>query len=239
MKTHAFIFARGGSKGIVKKNLRQIGGKSLVGHAISQAQTIEAIDTVFVSSDDAEILREAENFSAKAIVRPKELATDTASEWHAWQHAVRHVANSCGTFDRFLSLPPTAPLRSSDDIIKCLNSVSMDCDLVVTMSEARRNPWFNMVRLQGDGSVALVNGNDARVARRQDSPECFDLATVCYATTPEFILGANGLWDGVVKGVTIPPERAVDIDTEFDFYIAQFLYHQKMEWQHHDDEKTS
>ena len=111
-----------------------------------------------------------------------------------------------------MSLPPTAPLRSLEDVEKCLFALQEDIDIVVTMSPARRSPWFNMVRKNMDDSINLVI-NEQPVFRRQDVPHCYDLATVAYAAKADFILRSEKLWDGKVAGVEVPAERALGIDT--------------------------
>ena len=145
-KVNAFVFARGGSKGLPKKNILPIGGLPLLVHGIRLAKRLDSVDRIYVSSDCEEILTIAKGAGAEVIVRPSELAADRAPEWLAWQHAIKTVQNRHGSFDHFLSLPPTAPLRTLEDVEKCLFALQEDIDSVVTMSRARRSPWFNMVR---------------------------------------------------------------------------------------------
>ena len=88
MKIFAFIFARGGSKGIPGKNIRNLGGKPLLAHSILMAQSIDKISRVFVSTDDQEIADIGAEYGAEIIERPPELAQDDSSEWLAWLHAI-------------------------------------------------------------------------------------------------------------------------------------------------------
>jgi len=97
--------------------------------------------------------------------------------------------------------------------------------MVITMSQANRSPWFNMVTQDGLGLLHLIQPHTS-TSRRQDSPTCFDMSTVAYVSTPAFILSSSKIWDGRVRGITIPPERSVDIDTPLDFAIAKFLKEQ-------------
>ena len=218
----AFIFARGGSKGLPRKNVLQLNGIPLISHSINLAKTHSKIRKVFVSTDCEEIEYIAKTNGASIIKRPKELATDSASEWLAWQHAVKAVIELGEDFDVFLSLPPTAPLRNSVDIDNCLSAIKPGIDAVITMSEAHRNPWFNMVSKTQEGIVKLVNtGRD--IKRRQDAPQCFDITTVAYAAQIKYIQNANNIWEGRVAGVEVPIERSIDIDTLLDFEFADFL----------------
>jgi len=196
-------------------------------HGIRIAQQIANIDGTYVSTDCGEIAAIAQDAGAEVIVRPAELAGDTAPEWLAWQHAIKTVQERHGNFEYFLSLPPTAPLRKLEDVETCLAALQPGVDIVITMTPARRSPWFNMVSKDVSGLVDLIVRENA-VQRRQDSPECFDMATVAYAAKAEFILSAEQIWDGKVAGVEVPIERSLDIDTPFDFALAQFVMEQ---WQ--------
>ena len=224
-KTFAFVFARGGSKGLPGKNLLPIAGHPMLAHSIRIAQQITEVNSVFLSTDCSKIAETGAAYGAEIILRPEHLASDTAPEWLAWQHAIYYVIDRYGSFDCFLSLPPTAPCRSVADVRRCMDALTFDTDLVLTTTPSHRSPWFNMVLKRCDGFLELVKtGNE--VNRRQDVPACFDIATVAYAARPEFILRASSIWDGKIRGVEIPPERAVDIDTPVDYAIARFLKEQ-------------
>jgi CMP-N-acetylneuraminic acid synthetase len=226
MKTFAFIFARGGSKGVPGKNIRDLGGKPLLAHSIKIAQEINEISRIFVSTDDQEIANVGIEYGAEIIKRPAKLAQDDSPEWHAWRHAIKWAEDKGINFDIFLSLPTTAPLRNEKDIIKCLKNLDEDTDIVVTMTETTRSPWFNMVR-EEDGYLKFVVEDEMHYNRRQDTPRIYDMTTVAYVTRTPFIRKASRVFDGRVKGVLIPPERALDIDTELDFSFAEFLMAQK------------
>jgi N-acylneuraminate cytidylyltransferase len=223
MKTFAFIFARGGSKGLQNKNLKILGGIPLVGHSIEIAKKIKSIDKIFVSSDSSEIKKVAKNYKAQVIDRPPELSTDLSPEWSAWRHAIEILEEKGEFFDFFLSLPATAPLRSQQDILNCFKLMSEGADIVITASEASRNPYFNMIYREKDGTSRLVLENK-NFTRRQDVPALYDLTTVAYLTTPSYIKSNSGIFDGNVKSVIIPKKRAVDIDDEVDFLLTQAIY---------------
>ena len=104
----------------------------------------------------------------------------------------------------------------------CLNALENDVDIVVTASPSSRNPWFNMVTKNESNFFTLVNPQKS-FTRRQDSPSCYDLATVAYVTRPSFIINSNSIWDGAVRAVTVPPHTAIDIDNFFDYSIAKLL----------------
>ena len=231
MQTYACVFARSGSKGMVNKNIQQFNGKPLISWTIELALRVKQINEVFVSTDSEEIAEIARTAGATIpFIRPSALATDTSPEWHSWQHFIKFLADKDGRLPQaFLSLPATSPLRSTVDIDNCLNEFKKGrADFVVGITPSERNPYFNMVKKGEDNQVDLVIQQGERYSRRQDTPEVFDLTTVCYVGKPGTILTKNSIFEGKVAGVEIPRERAIDIDTELDFQIAEFLFKSKV-----------
>lgn len=224
MVTFAFIFARGGSKGLHRKNVLSLGGKPLIVHSIDTALSIADIDNVFVSSEDDEIIEIASSAGAIVIERPIELATDTSSEWQAWRHAIEWVHSRYGEFDEFVSLPATSPLRSSYDVVSAIHRLrEFNVDICISTTPANRSPYFNMVKQVGEYEVELVNKPSQSVTRRQDAPIVQDITTVVYATSPDFIISNNGIFEGKVTSISVPKERAVDIDDIYDFMMAEAI----------------
>ena len=223
MKTYAFIFARGGSKGVPRKNIRELNNKPLIEYSIEVAKEIDEISSIFVSTDDVEIANIAKKLGVEVIPRPKGLAQDNSPEWLAWKHAVQWVYKSKGQFDKFVSLPTTSPLRNDKDVKGAINLLKDETDIVITITDTTRSPFFNMVKVDNDNYAKLLVESDNIFTRRQDAPKAFDMATVAYVSSPEFILRNNNLFDGRVKAYKVPNERAIDIDTELDFSIAEFL----------------
>ncbi len=225
MKLFCFIFARGGSKGLPNKNIIDFGGMPLICHSINLAKEINFIDKVVVSSDSEDILSIARDSGAQIIKRPPELSSDEAPEWLAWRHAIELIKQK-EEFDLFLSLPPTAPLRSKTDISNCLSSLDDETDIVITVTPSSRSPYFNMVEIGEDAKSKLVIKSE-KFSRRQDVPATFDITTAAYLTRPEFIMSKSSIFEGNVKSVIIPKERAVDIDDEFDLMLARKLLSEK------------
>jgi CMP-N-acetylneuraminic acid synthetase len=96
-------------------------------------------------------------------------------------------------------------------------------DIVIGVTPAASNPYFNMLKLDAQGHASLACQPEGTVFRRQDAPEIFDIAPGAYITSPDFVLSNSGIFDGVLKTFIIPQERAVDIDTMLDFEFAEFL----------------
>ena len=230
MPTVACIFARAGSKGILNKNIQIFCGKPLISWSIELALQVRQINDVFVSTDSEEIAEIARIAGATVpFIRPLELATDTSPEWHSWQHFIKYLNDKDGRLPEvFLSLPATSPLRSTIDVENCLNEFKKGrADFVVGITSSQRNPYFNMVKKGENNQVNLVIQQVEKYSRRQVTPEIFDLTTVCYVGKPSTILTKNSIFEGRVAGVEIPRERAIDIDTELDFQIAEFLFKSK------------
>lgn len=224
-KAHAvgFVFARGGSKGIPGKNLREVGGRSLVAHAVMAAREALCLDRVIVSTDSPAIADAARRCGAEVpFLRPAELAGDDAPEWMAWRHALEAVDDGGTPIDVFVSVPPTSPLRLPSDIDACVaRFLEGGLDAVVTVTPSARNPWFNMVVVDAGGLARRVIEPEASVDNRQAAPAVFDMTTVCYAVRPDFIRSADGLFEGRIGVVEVPAERALDIDTAFDLRVAE------------------
>lgn len=219
----SFIFARGGSKGIPKKNLLNLGGISLLAHSIKISKSLQSIEKTFVSTDCNEIANEGLKYGAEIIKRPKSLSLDTSPEWDAWEHAVNYASLKYGKFQIFLSLPTTSPLRNLEDIQNCINAIKKNnVHSVITICEAQRSPWFNMVSIKKSRASLLMKGQ--KINRRQDAPNVFDITTVAYALKTDFLVKSKSIWDGEVYGVKIPLERSIDIDNYLDYKIANWIF---------------
>ena len=230
MKAIGFIFARGGSKGLPGKNIRPLVGKPLIAWSIEHARSVHRIERVIVSTESKEIADIARDFGAEVpFMRPMELARDDSPEWLAWRHALNYLIETEGFLPKVMvSVPTTAPLRSPIDINNCLDEYEKgDVDVVVTVTEAHRSPFFNMVKKNSDGTVGLVISPVSAVTRRQDAPTVYDMATVAYVIKPEFILSHESIFEGRVGMVEVPRERAIDIDTLMDFKMAEFYLSQQ------------
>jgi CMP-N-acetylneuraminic acid synthetase len=207
------------------KNLRLLSGRSLLARSIDVAKSVRGIDRVIVSTDSDKIADAAISAGAEVpFRRPVELATDIAPEWLAWRHAIDWVRqhNGAQAITRFVSLPTTAPLRNVNDVAACLAAYDEgNWDAVVTVRPAERNPYFNMISLESDGHAQLVIRPNTTVATRQTAPQLYDMTTVAYVVHPDFVLRKGSLFEGRVKAVVVPKQRAVDIDDEWDLVTAE------------------
>jgi N-acylneuraminate cytidylyltransferase len=226
MNIVAFIFARGESKGLPGKNLISFAGRPLLAWAIEQAKAIPKIRRIIVSTDSKKIAEAAKKYGAEVpFLRPAELATDEAPEWLAWQHALQWIKSDEGRLpDAMVSVPTTAPLRKPQDIEAALALYEKEkIDAVITVTPAHRNPWFNMVTVDQNGTAQIVISPKGRIVRRQEAPEVYDMTTVAYVVRPTFVMKKSGLFSGRVCAIQIPKERALDIDNKLDLDFAEFL----------------
>lgn len=237
MTMTAFIFARGGSKGLPGKNIRSLASKPLIGWSIEQALAVDRIGRVIVSTDSEDIAEVARAHGAiTPFLRPEALASDKAPEMLAWRHALEFLRDTEGALpDPFISVPATAPLRLPEDIDRCIDEYqSSQADVVLAVAQAHRSPWFNMVkRRDEDQAFALVNddGHGKRISRRQDAPEVFDITTVAYVVRPDYVLAHTDLFSGRTSAAVVPVERSIDIDNLNDFEIAEFMMQKRINQQ--------
>ena len=223
-KTIATICARGGSKGLPGKNIRAFAGRPLIAHSILQAQRCEEVVGVYVSTDDPEIAEIAR--AAGALVpylRPAELASDAAPKLPVIEHLVRHLEAGGANIGRIVDLQPTSPLRTTQDIHAALTS-HPKADLVVSVTGAHDNPYFNLVESQPDGNVRLSKGNGS--ARRQDTPQVYALNGSIYVWQRAALAKAaqDGMWSVNIAPYVMPRWQSVDIDDLEDFEYAEWLH---------------
>lgn len=222
----ALICARGGSKGLPGKNIRMFCGRPLIAHAIEFGKNLDYVEQVIVSTDDEEIAQVSrENGANVPFLRPAALATDKAAEWLVWQHAITYLEGLGEKIETLIVLPPTAPLRTQEDVNAAVAMQQNNtCDGVVCATTSHRNPYFNMVTVSREGYCQVEGKKGERVTRRQDAPSYFDLTTVCYVMSAQYIRENKHLFDGKILINEISSENAIDIDTLHDFELAEFLY---------------
>ena len=131
-------------------------------------------------------------------------------------------------FDVLVDLDVTSPLRKVEDISEAYKQFKEeDAEILITASPARKNPYFNMVKYNTDGTVGFVNPPQSAITHRQKTPVVFDMATVCYVARSDFVMTHNAIFEGRVRAVHIPRERAIDIDTLFDFQMAEYFLNKR------------
>lgn len=226
MTVLAIIPARGGSKGVPRKNLCLVGGRSLLERAISACRNTDDVDHVFVSTDDVEIQRAAQSAGADAsVLRPAELATDLAPTLPVVRHAIECV-EACGQKVTIAVLvEPTSPFRTAEHVASALARFRQGgCRSVVTVTALERKP-----------ENIFIKGVHLR--RYIDRPrECFsrrqEMAHLCRVNSAVYVVGRNDLMAGElmpapIGWVEMDAQTSINIDTPVDFAFADFLAKQQ------------
>ena len=229
MTTICVIGARGGSKGLEGKNIRPLLGKPLIAWTIEQAHACAAIDRVIVSTDDDEIARIAREYRAEVpFIRPSELSGDGVGKWEVWQHALREAERTLGIeVTRYVDLDCTSPLRDPEDIQAALDLFERaECDAVMSICVARKNPYFNLVEYE-KGRLVISKVADPPIVRRQDAPQVYEHVASIYVLAPAFLRRGTGLLSGKTVGYDIGVEKSLDVDSAFDFRLIEFLMTQR------------
>jgi N-acylneuraminate cytidylyltransferase/CMP-N,N'-diacetyllegionaminic acid synthase len=225
------ICARGGSKGIKNKNIRELAGKPLLVYTLEQAKVSELFDLVAVSSDSAEILEVARACNADFLVeRPAELAMDTTAKIPVVRHCVEAAEQFSRTkFDVIVDLDCTSPLRLVSDIKGAVDLLQSSNALnIITAAPARRSPYFNLVELDDANVVRLSKPLEKPIVCRQHSPQCFDMNASIYVWKRSALFDLPTVFNSDTRLFVMPPERSIDIDTELDFEIVEFIMRKRL-----------
>lgn len=230
MKRICTICARGGSKGVKNKNIRPIIDKPLMAYTIEQAKKSGLFEAIAVSSDSELILDIAGKSGVNYLIkRPDELATDQAAKIPVMQHCVKEVEEKSGMlFDIIVDLDVTSPLREVKDIVEAVNLLEKNnVSNVITGTPARRSPYFNLVEVNENGTVELSKKFDIPIVRRQDAPKCYDMNASIYVWNRNTFFNKNGLFNEDTLLYIMPEERSIDVDSELDFKIVEYLLKEK------------
>ena len=222
MNIISIIPARGGSKGIPRKNIKLLNGKPLISYSIDASNSCSLIDDTYVSTEDAEISEISKGNNAEVIERPDELASDDSSSIDVILHVLDYLGNRGELPDLFVLLQPTSPLRTSEDIEASINSfLESDCDSLVSVCELDHRSLLNFSLEDG---FLVQNNNEALFnSRRQDIPTHYALNGAIYITTPEFIRKNRSFYSDKTIPHVMSKEKSIDIDTPFDFRLAEFI----------------
>ncbi|MBN2735018.1 MAG: acylneuraminate cytidylyltransferase family protein [Methanomicrobiaceae archaeon] len=218
----AIIPARGGSKGVKKKNIRMLGGKTLIHYTISAAQKSEYIDHVIVSTDDSEIRDVALSEGAKVIIRPAKISGDDSSTIEAIFHAMDEKDISDLNPDVIVLLQPTSPFRTSSDIDAALELfLQNDCDSVISVTESNHSPYWNML-YDGEYLEPLFEKKLVEM-RRQDLPKTYLPNGAIYIASIMTLKSTRSFYSPKTKPYFMSAEKSIDIDSEFDLMFAEAL----------------
>lgn len=210
--------ARGGSKGVFRKNIRVVSGKPLIGYTIEAAKQSRYLDEVVVSSDDDEILKVSGDYGVRILRRPAHLATDESPGIDPVMHAIECYPG----FDYVVLLQPTSPLRSAAHIDGAMVfSLSCAAPACVSICEAQTSP-YSVFQLDGQYHLSRLM-NVAVSGRRQDLPAMYTLNGAVYIAEIPWLKREGRFVTSQTVGYLMPIEQSLDIDTEFDLRFFEFL----------------
>ncbi|MEI4769607.1 acylneuraminate cytidylyltransferase family protein [Psychrobacillus sp. FJAT-51614] len=214
----AIIPARGGSKGIPRKNIKELAGKPLIAWTIEEAKKSKYINRIILSSEDAEIIEVAKRYGCEVpFIRPVELAQDNTPGIDPVIHAIER----CPGFDYVVLLQPTSPLRTVEDIDGIIETLlNKEANFCVSVVEPNQSPYW-MYNLNENGRMDPVIKQANFAVRRQDLPNVYSLNGAVYVANVEKLKVENSFITNETVGYVMPRERSFDIDTEVDFYLCE------------------
>lgn len=214
------IPARGGSKGVPKKNIRSVGGKPLIAHSILAAKEAQSVNKVFVSTDNDEISEVSKKYGAEIVLRPTDISGDTASSESALLHALESLGKSQGYLPEcFVFMQCTSPFTVSADIDGAVEKVtSKGADSVFTGTK-----FYHFVWKEGPMGAEGINHDKFIRLRRQDIEPQYQETGAIYAFKTRQFLKAKHRFFGNIQIQEVPFERSLDIDTELDIKFAELL----------------
>jgi len=223
MSSLVIIPARGGSKGIPRKNIKELNGKPLIYYSIDVARQIAPNSNICVTTDDNEIIEVVERYGLKVpFKRPDYLATDTMGTYHVLLHALDYYERKGERFDNIVLLQCTSPFRRVQDMKSALELYSQDIDMVVSVKETAANPYYNCFEEDENGFLVISKG-DGHYCRRQDAPKVWEYNGVVYVINPRSLKEQNmSKFKKIVK-YEMDSLHSLDLDTLLDWKIAELL----------------
>lgn len=216
----AIIPARGGSKGIPRKNLQEVGGIPLIGRSVLAARGAKHVQAVYVSTDDAEIGAVAEEYGAQIIWRPAELATDTASSESALLHALEMLREHGAEAELIVFIQCTSPFVQPQDIDAMIEKMQEEqADCIFTVTPFHGFLWKSDGQL---GSVGINHDRAVRPRRQEREPQFLETGAV-YVMRAEGFVRARRRFFGRVLMHEVPPERSIEIDEPADLFVANAI----------------
>lgn len=223
MRFLVVIPARGGSKGIPRKNIKPFDGKPLIYYAIDTARAVCDDEDICVSTDDAEIISVVEQYGLKVpFVRPAELATDTAGTYEVLLHTLDFYEKEGNHYDALILLQNTSPFRTAEHLKEALKLYTPDVDMVVSVKECAANPYYCVFEENSEGFLHVSKG-DGTIYRRQDAPKVYEYNGAIYIINPESLKKQHmHQFKKRVKYV-MDEMSSFDLDTMTDWKIAEMI----------------
>lgn len=221
MNILVIIPARGGSKGIPHKNVKELNGKPLICYSIDAARQLTTDENIYVSTDDDVIIKVVEDYGLKVhFKRPAELATDCAGTNGVLLHALEFYEKQGRKYDVVVLLQPTSPFRETKSLKEAVALYTSDIDMVVSVKEAATNPYYNSFEEDAEGLLVISKG-DGTIERRQDAPKVWEFNGSIYVINSTRLkeVGLSKL--NRIRKYVMDDLHSIDIDSMFDWYMAE------------------
>ena len=223
MRTLIIIPARGGSKGIPRKNIKLFDGKPLIYYTIDCARAICQDEDICVSTDDAETISIVEQYGLKVpFVRPAELATDTAGTYEVLFHALDFYEKKGVHYDVVVLLQNTSPFRTPQQVKEALALYRQDVDMVVSVKECAANPYYCVFEEDQEGFLHICKG-EGSIFRRQDAPKVYEYNGAIYVMNADVLKSTH--MHKMQKRIKYLMDdlSSFDLDTMWDWKMAEMI----------------
>ncbi len=229
MKSICFIGARGGSKGVKRKNIRLLDGKPLIAYTIESALNSKCFERVIVSTDDKEIASISKKYGADVpFLRPKKLANDHSGMSDVLIHGISKLRSLGYSFDVLVNRDCTVPFIDIKDLRGAVNLFKkIDCNGVYSVYRQHQNPYFNMMETDSSGYLKLSKTLKHKIIRRQDAPIVFQLNGL-FVIKPDALLKYGSTIMPKILPYEIQPEHGFMIDTELEFKLSEIMLKEKL-----------
>jgi CMP-N-acetylneuraminic acid synthetase len=230
MRILGIIPARGGSKGVPRKNIKLLNGKPLLQYTSEIALESQYLTTVILSSDDTQIITVAKSLGIQVpFLRPEEFAKDTTPTLDVIIHALQWYQNQAIFFDAVCLLQVTSPFRTVAFLDKAVEKfITSDCDSLVSVQKVPHeyNPHWTF-ELNPEGNLKIATGEDQIISRRQELPDTYHRDGSIYIMKTEVLLQQHSLYGKSISFIESPPEFYVNIDTIADWETAEQMIKNK------------
>lgn len=230
-KILAIIPARGGSKGLPKKNIKNLCGKPLIGHTIEQALKSRFIDVVFVSTDSTEIAGVSEKYGINVpFLRPDELAQDSSSTVDVVSHVLKEFEKSGALFDYIIILEPTSPLRKENDIDNAIQKLldSKKFDGLISVGEIKLEHPLIVKRIDVNGNLIPYSENKQKIFQRQQADKAYFPYGVIYMIKTVVFKEKKTFYTDRILPFPIERWQNYEIDDILDFICVEAIINNKM-----------
>ena len=221
MNILVIIPARGGSKGIPHKNVKELNGKPLICYSIDVARQLTTDENICVSTDDDVIIKVVEDYGLKVhFRRPAELATDNAGTNGVLLHALEFYEKQGRKYDVVVLLQPTSPFREAKSLKEAVSLYTSDVDMVVSVKEAATNPYYNSFEEGAEGLLVISKG-DGTIERRQDAPKVWEFNGSIYVINSTRLKEVGLPKLNRIRKYVMDDLHSIDLDSMLDWYMAE------------------